>query len=114
MPSAAAQVLITVIPIVGIVTGGVVLFFFLLWHHKQKVLLIEKGQYAKNEFDLTTFSLFSGLVLTSTGACLVIFFVILEGFTYPVLSGLIPLAIGISLLVFYTVRVTTGNDSNGQ
>ena len=114
MPSAAAQVLVTVIPIVGIVMGAMVLFFFLLWNHKQKVLLIEKGLYSKTEFDLTTFSLFSGLVLTSTGACLVIFFVILEGFTYPVLSGLIPLAIGISLLVFYTVRVTTGKERNGQ
>lgn len=114
MPSAAAQILVTVIPIVGIVTGGVLLFFFLLWHHKEKVLLIEKGHYSKIEFDLTTFSLFSGLMLTSIGACLVIFFVILEGFTSPVLSGLIPLSLGISLLVFYTVRVTTGKESNGQ
>lgn len=113
MPSAAAQILITVIPIVGIVTGGVVLFFFLLWHHKQKVLLIEKGQYTKVEFDLTTFSLFSGLVLTSIGACLVVFFLILEGFTYPVLSGLIPFSLGVSLLIFFAVRVT-GKDKNGQ
>jgi hypothetical protein len=114
MPSAAAQVLVTVIPIVGIVMGAVVLFFFLLWHHKQKILMIEKGIYSKIEFDLTTFSLFSGLVLTSIGACLVIFFVVLEGFSSPVLSGLIPLSIGVSLLVFYTVRVTTCKDQNGQ
>ncbi len=114
MPSAAAQILVTVIPIVGIVTGGVLLFFFLLWNHKQKVLMIEKGQYSKIEFDLTTFSLFSGLVLTSIGACLMIFFIILEGFTYPVLSGLIPFSLGVSLLVFFTVRVTTGKESNGQ
>lgn len=114
MPSAAAQVLVTVIPIVGIVMGAAVLFFFLLWQHKQKVLLIEKDLYKKTEFDLTTFSLFSGLVLTSIGASLVVFFVILEGFTYPVLGGLIPLSLGVSLLVFFTVRVTTGKDNNGQ
>src|SRR4030066_220883 len=63
MPSTAAQVLITVIPIVGIVMGSVVLFFFLYWHHQQKVMLIEKGQYRKIEFDFDTFSLFAGLLL---------------------------------------------------
>ena len=104
MPSAAAQILVTVIPIVGIIMGGIVLFFFLFWNYKQRILIIEKGQYAKSEFDLLSFSLFTGLVLTSVGASLVIFFVILEGFTYPVLSGLIPFSVGISLLVFFGVR----------
>ena len=114
MPSTAAQVLITVIPIVGIVTGGIVLFFFLYWHHKQKVLIIEKGQYRKIEFDFDTFSLFAGLLLTSIGACLMIFFLILEGFTYPVLSGLIPFSLGVSLLVFFIIRVNTDKGRNGQ
>ncbi len=114
MPSTAAQVLITVIPIVGIVTGGVVLFFFLYWHHQQKVMLIEKGQYRKVEFDFDSFSLFSGLLLTSIGACLMVFFLILEGFTYPVLSGLIPFSVGVSLLVFYIIRAVQSKARNGQ
>jgi hypothetical protein len=114
MPSTAAQVLITVIPIVGIVTGGVVLFFFLYWNHRQKVMLIEKGQYRKIEFDFDSFSLFAGLLLTSIGACLMIFFLVLEGFTYPVLSGLIPFSVGVSLLVFYIIRATRSKARNGQ
>lgn len=104
MPSAAAQILVTVIPIVGILMGGIVLFFFLYWNYKQRILIIEKGHYAKNVFDFISFSLFTGLVLTSVGASLVVFFVILEGFTYPVLSGLIPFSVGISLLVFFGIR----------
>ena len=41
IPSAAAQVLIMVIPIVGIVMGSVVVFFYLLWRHKQNMMMIE-------------------------------------------------------------------------
>ena len=78
------------------------------------MLILEKGQYVKNDFDFNTFSLFAGLVLTSVGACLVIFFVILEGFSYPVLSGLIPLSVGVSLLVYFTIRVKMNKDRNGQ
>ncbi|MBN1498186.1 MAG: hypothetical protein JXA07_15540 [Spirochaetes bacterium] len=114
MPSAAAQVIVTVIPIVGIVTGGVLLFFFLYWSYKQRVLMIEKGQYVKFEFDFDTFSLLSGLVLTFVGACLVVFFIILEGFTYPLLSGLIPLSVGVSLLVYYMLRAKMNKRRNEQ
>lgn len=113
MPSTAAQVLITIIPIVGIVAGSVVLFFFLYWNHKQRVLIIEKGAYRKSVFDYSTFSLFAGLVLTSIGACLVVFFVILEGFTYPVLSGLIPLSLGVSLLIFFGIKARMNKSGNG-
>ncbi len=105
-PSTAAQVIITVIPIVGILMGGVVIFFYLLWNYKQRLLIIEKGLYKKTHYDLETFSLFSGLVLTAIGLSLVIFFIIKEGFTYGVLSGLIPLSIGISLLIYFKIRST--------
>jgi hypothetical protein len=112
MPSTAAQVIITVIPIVGIVMGGIVLFFFFYWQYKEKMLIIEKGQFQKNEFDLNSLSLFSGLVLTSIGVCLVVFFVILEGFSYSALSGLIPLSLGASLLIFFVVRMNM--NKNGK
>ena len=104
-PSTAAQVIVTVIPIVGIVMGCLVIFFYLLWNHKQKLMIIEKGIYKKNDFDLDSFSIFSGLILFSIGLSLVIFFVIKEGFTYAVLSGLIPLSIGISLILFFILRI---------
>ncbi len=112
MPSAAAQILVTVIPIVGIVMGGVVLFFFLYWNYKQRILIIEKGLYVKVVFDFVSFSLFSGLVLTSIGVSLMVFFVILEGFTYPVLSGLIPFSLGVSMLVFFGIRMKMIKNKN--
>lgn len=105
MPSAAAQVIVTIIPIVGIVFGCLVIFFYLMWSHKQKVLLIEKGLYRKIDFDLDAFSLFAGLLLSCIGGSLVLFFMIMEGFRYGVLSGLIPLATGIGLMIYFFVRM---------
>jgi hypothetical protein len=104
VPSAAAQIIVTIIPIVGIVMGCGVIFFYLLWSFKAKRALIERGLYKRPEFDLDTFSLFSGLVLTGIGAGLMIFFLIKTGFSYGILSGLIPMSCGVSLLVFFGIR----------
>jgi len=106
-PSTAAQVIVSVIPIVGIVMGCTVIFFYLLWNYKLKVHLIDKGLYTRIPFDMDTFSLLSGLVLFILGIVLMIFFLIIDGFSYGVLSGLIPVSIGLSLLIFYIVRYKT-------
>ncbi len=103
-PAIAAQIIITIVPIVGIVMGSVVAFFYLLWHHKRTVLLIQKGMYVPPVFDLLGFSLIAGLLLSSTGIVLTIFLGVLEGFGYGVLGGVIPLALGISLLAYYGLR----------
>ena len=104
VPSHAAQVIISVIPIVGIVMGAVVVFFYLLWNHREKVLLIEKGNYAPKTIDLDSFSLLAGLLLSIVGLVLSAVFLALQGFSYGLLGGAIPLAVGASLLVFYFLR----------
>jgi hypothetical protein len=103
-PSTAAQVIISIIPIVGIVMGCAVIFFYLLWNYKLKIHMIDKGIYTRVPFDIDTFSLLSGLVLFILGLALMIFFLVKDGFSYGVLSGLIPVSIGVSLLVFFIVR----------
>jgi hypothetical protein len=104
-PSAAAQVIVTIIPIVGIVMGSVVIFFFLLYNHKQKMLLIEKGINKKINFDLGIFSIFTGLLLFCIGLCLTIFFAMKEGISYGLLSGIIPLSCGVGLISYYIIRI---------
>ncbi len=104
IPSAAAQVLIMVIPIVGIVMGSVVVFFYLLWRHKQNMMMIEKGLRPPSTFNLLSFSLVAGLVTTCVGFVLSIFFVLTDGASYSLLGGLMPLAIGMSLLAYYLLR----------
>jgi hypothetical protein len=100
----AAQVIIAVIPIVGIVMGSVVVFFYLLWNYKRRVLLIRSGHYDRGEFDLLSFSLLAGLLLSSVGLSLTIFFAILQGSGYGLLGGIIPLSMGIGLLAYYGIK----------
>ncbi|MCL2441219.1 MAG: hypothetical protein FWD14_05725 [Treponema sp.] len=103
--SGAAQVVIAVIPIVGIVMGSVVIFFYLLWNHRRRTLLIKAGQYSRPEFNLLTFSLLSGLLLSSVGIALTVFLIIaVEEVSYGLLGGIIPLSMGIGLLAFFAIK----------
>ena len=104
IPSAAAQVLITIIPIVGIVMGAVVVFFYLLWSHRRRTLLIKAGQYNRPVFDLLSFSLLAGLLLGSVGLTLTVFLAVVAGPTYGLLGGIIPLSMGIGLLAYYIIK----------
>lgn len=102
--SITAQVIISIIPIVGISIGGIVVFFYILWHHHEVKLRIKTGTYQPRTFDLKTFSLLTGLLLTAIGIMLTFLFICIEGFSYVLLGGLIPLAIGVSLLIFYKIN----------
>jgi len=102
--SQAAQVIISLIPIVGIVMGSVVAFFYLLWGHREKVRLIERGLYAPPKFDLEAFCLLAGLLLTCVGIVLTVMFAVLGALSYALLGGLIPLAAGAGLLVFFALQ----------
>jgi len=102
--SSAAQVIIAIIPIVGIVMGSVVIFFYLLWNHRRRTLLIKAGQYVKPDFNLLSFSLLSGLLLSAVGIVLTVLLSIIEGASYGLLGGIIPLAIGAGLLAYYIIK----------
>jgi hypothetical protein len=101
--SAAAQVIIAIIPIVGIVMGSVVIFFYLLWNHKRRILLIQAGQ-SLPEFDFLSFSLLAGILLFAVGITLSVFLFIVSGLNFGFLGGLIPLSCGIGLLAYYGIR----------
>jgi hypothetical protein len=112
--SVAAQIIVTVIPIAGIVSSAGVIFFYIYYNHKQKMLMIEKGALKKVKFDLETFSLFTGMILFAIGLCLTIFFKIKEGVSYSLLSGIIPLSCGISLICYYCVRIFVNTKSDAE
>jgi uncharacterized membrane protein len=106
VPSNAVNIIVSVIPIVGIVMGSAVIFFYLLWNHKQRMLMIQKDLMQRRNFDFETFSLLSGLLLLGIGASLTLFFVLKQGLSYSVLSGIIPLSLGISLIIFFMIKRT--------
>lgn len=100
----AVQVIIAIIPIVGIVMGSVVVFFYLLWDHQRRTLLIKTGHYDKPDFNMLFFSLLAGLLLTCVGLSLTVFLALVQGRNYGLLGGIIPLSIGIGLLLYYGIR----------
>jgi hypothetical protein len=102
--SSAAQVIVAIIPIVGIVMGSAVIFFYLLWIHQRRTLLIKAGQYRRPDFDLLSFSLLAGLLLSCVGLALTVFLAIAQGANYGLLGGIIPLSIGAGLLAFYGIK----------
>jgi len=104
VPSTAAQVMITIIPITGIVIGGVIIFFFLLWRHKQRMELIRSGKELNDEFDLRSFSLLAGLIAGAVGFVLTIFILFKDGAGYSLLGGLIPLSVGMSLIAYFMLQ----------
>ena len=102
--SPAAQVIVAVIPIVGIFIGGVIVFFSLLWHHHEVKLQIKLGSYKKQSFNLRAYSLLFGVLLTVLGAILSAFFALLKGLSPALLGGLVPFATGLALVIFYLVN----------
>jgi hypothetical protein len=104
MSSSAAQVIVSIIPIVGIVMGSVVVFFYLLWNYKRSALLIKAGQFQRPDFDLLNFSLLTGLLLSSVGFSLTVFLAIALGVNFGLLGGIIPLSAGIGLLIYYGMK----------
>lgn len=99
----ASQIMMSVIPIVGIVMGSVVIFFYALWAHREKMLMIQRGMYAPQPFDMHMFSLLVGVLLTTIGAVISLVFFLVSRFSYAMLGGLIPLSLGIGFLAFFAI-----------
>lgn len=70
----AAQVIIAVVPIVGITFSFLVIFFALLWKHHEVKIRISKGTYEPPEFNWKIFTLLSGLCLTGVGFAISLLF----------------------------------------
>ena len=102
--STAAQVLVAILPLAGTLMTSVVAFFYLLWHHRRTMQLIKAGHYHRPVFDLMSFSLLTGLLLTTVGASLTVFLALIGGAGYGLLGGLIPLSIGVGLLLYYIIK----------
>jgi uncharacterized membrane protein (GlpM family) len=66
--------------------------------------MIKAGQFNRPDFDLRSFSLLSGLLLSSVGVALTVLLSIIEGASYGLLGGLIPLSMGFGLLSFYVIK----------
>ncbi|NLK45706.1 MAG: hypothetical protein GX297_03525 [Treponema sp.] len=95
-----AQVIVALIPIVGIVISGIIIFFYLLWHHRQTMFQLRNNTYTPQNINMKNFSLIAGLLLSAVGLVLTVLFCMIDGLSYSLLGGLLPLALGIGLLIY--------------
>ena len=102
--SHVAQILISIIPIVGIICSAIIVFFALLWRHRETVLKIKNGTYEPVNFNIKAFSLLTGLCLVGVGCVLTVLFILIEPVSWNLLGGLIPFVLGVMLLVFYKIN----------
>ena len=61
--SHVAEVIISIVPIVGITFAAIIAFFALLWKHRENKLKIINETFKETVFNLAIFSLFAGLCL---------------------------------------------------
>ena len=106
VPSPAAQLMITVIPIVGIFVAGVLVFFFLFWNHRQRMAQIERGMKPELPIDIERFSLLVGLLSTAVGLVLTLVVFLAQEGAYGLLGGLIPFAAGVGFLLYYRIAAS--------
>ena len=110
--STAAQNLISIVPLLGIIAGAVIFFFYLLWRYKLQKELIKQGTYKSSLGKrVRVTSLLIGFVATLAGIPMTILFIIIDGASYTLLGGLIPLFTGLGLLLFYFFSILTIKDS---
>ena len=98
-PVAAAQIIIAVVPIVGIVMAGVLIFFYLFWRNKQIICQIQTKTYTPIKFNLSGFCLISGILLLMIGGVLTVLFSIIDG-----------VSCGIGLLLYYFISSKAGKE----
>jgi len=99
--SPAAQVIIAIVPIVGIVFAFVLIFFAILWRHHEVKLQIQKQTYEPVKYNWKAFSFLCGLCLIAVGFVLTLMFFLMDKISWGLLGGLIPLSLGIVFVIFY-------------
>ena len=99
--SAAAQIIIAIVPLLGVVMGVSAIFFFLLWRYRINKELIKAGQFERRTTrNFRVFSLLLGTVSACIGLPMTVLFWAVEGVSLMMLGGLMPLAAGIGLILF--------------
>ncbi len=99
--SIAVGILLTIIPIVGIVFGCSLLFFFFFWQHRRQMELIKRNQYLPPSYKhIKTLSLLMGILSVCTGMPVTTLLWVIDGLSYGLLGGLVPIFSGLGLILF--------------
>lgn len=102
LTSQTPEVLLSIVPLMGVLTGSVLLFFFLLWRYRLQKELILSGKYVPSFWkNLRIFSLLIGSLSAAIGLPMSVLFFLIDGLAYSAFGGLIPLFAGIGFILFF-------------
>lgn len=101
--SLTSQVLISLVPIIGVLLGTFLFFSLFYFYHKQKVLLIEKGLFKPIRINWSLALVLTGMALMMTGVSITTVFLINKKTGLELLGGLVPLGVGIALFSSYFI-----------
>ena len=103
--TSAVDVMLSIVPLAGIVFGCVLIFFFLLWRYRITQELIRTKMYVSStRKDLRAFVLLISCLSMAAGVPLtILLYAVEKHLSYSLLGGLIPLSAGIGLLVFFAL-----------
>ncbi|MBW7858645.1 MAG: hypothetical protein H3C43_10230 [Leptonema sp. (in: Bacteria)] len=103
-PDPIAQIILSLVPVFGIIAGMVVMLVFIRHYYVTRRQLIAAGRLPTPTIRyLRALTLLGGILCISAGLPLTVLFLAVEGVSYSLLGGLIPLFTGIGLLVFFSL-----------
>lgn len=103
-PDPIAQIILSLVPLFGIIAGMVVMLVFIRHYYVTRRQLIAAGRLPTPTIRyLRALTLLGGILCISAGLPLTVLFLAVEGVSYSLLGGLIPFFIGIGLLVFFSL-----------
>jgi len=103
-PDPVAQIILSLVPIFGIIAGMVVMIIFISFYFSTRRQMIAAGRFPTPTIEyLRSLTLLGGILAIASGLPLTLLFLIVEGVSYTLLGGLIPLFAGIGLLVFFSL-----------
>ncbi len=102
-----AQILLSLVPLLGIIAGTLVLIVFIRHYFATRQQMIQAGRFPTPTLQyLRSLALLGGILAIASGLPLTVLFLLVEGVSYPLLGGLIPLCAGIGLLIFFSLSRT--------
>jgi len=112
--STITEIIIALIPIVGIIGGCFIFFSIFLFYYKQRVLIIKSGNYKPFKPNWNLILLLAGMMNIAVGIAITIVFIINKAYGYELLGGLIPFLVGVAIIFTYIIsnKVNSGRENN--
>ncbi len=99
--SNAAQIILAVVPIIGVLFGAALFFSLFYFYHKQKMLMIEKEIYKPLRLNWNLIFIVSGFIFMLSGVAITVVFIINGSTGYELLGGGVTLGVGVAIILSY-------------